>query len=80
MVREEDLEMTNTYDLFVHVRKQAEACQRDGYIGTGSMLRDLANQLEDAQSALRYIEQTYGRLYGVGWDRVLPRRPRTATS
>ena len=24
----------------------------------------------DAVSGLRYIEQTHGRLYGVGWDRV----------
>lgn len=32
------------------------------------------NQMEDlaadAVSGLRYIEQQYGRLYGVGWDRV----------
>jgi len=26
--------------------------------------------LRDAISALRYIEQGHGRLYGVGWDRV----------
>ena len=30
-------------------------------------LRDLAT---DAVSALRYIEQTYGKAPGVGWDRV----------
>jgi len=24
----------------------------------------------DAVSALHYIEDSYGRLYGVGWDRV----------
>lgn len=30
-----------------------------------------AERLEDALSGLRYIEQRYGRLDGVGWDRVL---------
>lgn len=28
----------------------------------------------DALSGLRYIEQRYGRLDGVGWDRVLTAR------
>lgn len=30
-----------------------------------------AEALADARSALRYIEQRYGRLDGVGWGRVL---------
>lgn len=30
----------------------------------------MENLAADAVSALRYIEQTAGRLYGVGWDRV----------
>lgn len=35
----------------------------------GGALTDL-ELLADAVSALRYIEQRYGRLEGVGWDRV----------
>jgi hypothetical protein len=31
---------------------------------------EVNNALRDAISALRYIEQQYGRLYGIGWDRV----------
>jgi hypothetical protein len=30
----------------------------------------LEQALADATSGLRYIEQSHGRLYGVGWDRV----------
>jgi hypothetical protein len=30
----------------------------------------LEQALADAVSALRYIEQSHGRQYGVGWDRV----------
>jgi hypothetical protein len=30
----------------------------------------LESAYADAISALRYIEQQHGRLYGVGWDRV----------
>jgi len=33
---------------------------------------DLLRERDDARSALRYIAQRYGRLDGVGWDRVLP--------
>ena len=36
-------------------------------------LEDLA---ADAVSGLRYIEQTHGRLYGVGWDRVYEKADR----
>lgn len=35
---------------------------------------ELAEALEavrDCASALRYIAETYGKLYGVGWDRAL---------
>lgn len=31
---------------------------------------ELRKLTQDAVGALRYIEQTQGRLYGVGWDRV----------
>lgn len=43
-----------------------------GPFAVGVLLDGLeASGYEDAQSALRYIEQRYGRLDGVGWDRVL---------
>lgn len=35
-----------------------------------SELEEIKKLARDAVSALRYIEQTYGRLYGVGWDGV----------
>jgi hypothetical protein len=31
---------------------------------------ELESAYADAISALHYIEQMYGRLYGVGWDRL----------
>ena len=34
-------------------------------------LKKVELDLADARSGLRYIEQRYGRLDGVGWDRVL---------
>lgn len=36
-------------------------------------IEDLA---ADAVSALRYIEQSHGRLYGIGWDRVYEKADR----
>lgn len=57
-------------DLLGAARKEAAACDRDGYDLTARMLRELADLVEDARSALRYIEQHHGRLYGVGWDRL----------
>jgi hypothetical protein len=33
-------------------------------------LNALEELARDAVSGMRYIEQSYGRLYGVGWDRV----------
>lgn len=35
-----------------------------------SELEEIKELARDAVSALRYIEQTYGRLHGVGWNRV----------
>lgn len=37
----------------------------------------LEKALRDAQSGLRYIQQRYGALEGVGWDRVLPPKETT---
>jgi len=37
----------------------------------------LEDKLRDATSALAYIHHSYGELYGVGWDRVLPDRDKT---
>ena len=34
------------------------------------MLRQLDSLARDAVGGMRYIEESYGRLYGVGWDRV----------
>ena len=39
-------------------------------IPVGERLEALETLARDAVSALRYIEQQHGRLYGVGWDRV----------
>ncbi len=39
-------------------------------------LRQLEDLAADAVSGLRYIEQTHGRLYGVGWDRVYEKADR----
>jgi hypothetical protein len=34
------------------------------------LLRQVEDLAADAVAGIRYIEQSYGRLYGVGWDRV----------
>ena len=39
-------------------------------------LQQLEDLAADAVSGLRYIEQTHGRLYGVGWDRVYEKADR----
>jgi hypothetical protein len=39
-------------------------------IPVAERLEALETLARDAVSALRYIEQQHGRLYGVGWDRV----------
>lgn len=50
---------------------------RDEYIRVTESFEDLARHaellertLKDARSGLRYIRETYGELYGVGFDRV----------
>jgi len=35
-----------------------------------TLLEQLSDLAADAVAGMRYIEQTHGRLYGVGWDRV----------
>lgn len=37
---------------------------------TAELLEKYADLAEDAVAGMKYIESTYGRLYGVGWDRV----------
>lgn len=39
-------------------------------IPVSERVRQVEDLAADAVGALRYIEQVYGRLYGVGWDRV----------
>lgn len=42
----------------------------DLYVSVDDNYGDLKELARDAVSGLRYIEDSYGRLYGVGWDRV----------
>ena len=35
-----------------------------------TLLEQLSDLAADAVAGMRYIEQSHGRLYGVGWDRV----------
>lgn len=39
-------------------------------------LQQMEDLAADAVSGLRYIEQTHGQLYGVGWDRVYKKADR----
>ena len=42
---------------------------RTDTIPSAAYVAGLRDALEDAQSALNYISEYYGRLHGVGWDR-----------
>ena len=39
-------------------------------------LQQMEDLAADAVAGLRYIEQSHGRLYGVGWDRVYKKADR----
>ena len=45
-------------------------------VAVSERLQQLEDLAADAVSGLRYIEQTHGRLYGVGWDRVYEKADR----
>lgn len=51
-------------------------------VPAGERLQQMEDLAADAVSALRYIEQSHGQLYGIGWDRVYEKadqlRPATA--
>ena len=45
-------------------------------VAVSERLQQLEDLAADAVSGLRYIEQTHGRLHGVGWDRVYEKADR----
>jgi len=49
---------------------QAKRAAAWGYAKAIPEREELESAYADAISALHYIEQMYGRLYGVGWDRL----------
>ena len=63
-------------------RETARACialarsRRAQPVPVSERLQQMEDLAADAVSALRYIEQSYGLLFGVGWDRVYEKADR----
>jgi hypothetical protein len=53
-----------------NTRRHADKAATWGWEQAIPEREELESAYADAISALRYIEQQHGRLYGVGWDRL----------
>lgn len=56
-------------------RRAADRAQRQP-VPVSERLHQMEDLAADALAGLRYIEESHGRLYGVGWDRVYEKADR----
>jgi hypothetical protein len=69
-------ESTNRASLNLDRAADLLAQRHPAPVPVSERLQQMEDLAADAVSALRYVEQSHGRLYGVGWDRVYEKADR----
>ena len=71
-LRDQADDMSPALELFGLMHRAADLLSQrhPAPVPVSERLQQMEDLAADAVSALRYIEQSHGRLYGIGWDRV----------